>query len=146
MSLFYPLICQNQSLIVSVVVNYEQIYFQRRCIFLLIFIPSFSIYAYTEVVVILICSHPNACTQMHMILNINIQVFEDLLQYDSLSNLFPVMLMIKRYNLLARIHLKSFTRLCWTEKIEYNDVAKIRSFSKDLKFWCPIFKIFLVEI
>lgn len=146
MSLFYPLICQNQGLIVSVVVNYEQMYFQRSCIFLLIFIPSFSIYACIEVVVILICSHPNTYTHMHMILNINTQIFEDFLQHDSLSILFPVMLMIKHCNLLARIYLNIFTRLSWTAKIEYNGDAKIRSFSKDLKFWCPIFKIFLVEI
>lgn len=146
MSLFYPLICLNQSLIVSVVVNYEQMYFQRSCIFLLIFIPSFGIYTCTEVVVILICSQPNTYTHMHRILNIHTQISEDLLQHDSLPNLFPVMFMIKRYNLLARIHLKFITRLYWTEKIEYNDVAKIRRFSKDLKFWCPIFKIFPVEI
>lgn len=55
---------------------------------------------------ILICSHPNTCTHIHMILNINIHIFEDFLQHNSLSNLFPVMLMIKCYTLLAMIHLK----------------------------------------
>lgn len=82
MSSFYPLTCQNQSLIVAVVVSYEQMYFQGSCVFLLIFILSFRTYAYTKVAVILVCSHSNMYTHVHVILNINTQIFEDLLQHD----------------------------------------------------------------
>lgn len=70
MVLFYPLTGQNQSLIVAVVVNFEQMYFLRRCIFLLILITSFTTYIYVEVV-ILMGSHPHMCTDVHMLSNIN---------------------------------------------------------------------------
>ena len=152
---FYSLTRQNRRLLVAVAVNYERAYFLRRCIFLLIFLPSLTTYACVEVACDLMGSHPHMYTDGHMLSNINAQIrkhiCEDLLRHGSLPHLSPVSLTVQELRDLPGLisappHPPTPPRSSWANEQEYYGVTKIRSFSKGFRSWCLILKTSLIEI